>query len=257
MAATTFLYRKAVWRAWFGDAILFHLELAARHFENLGFGPAAMRESIAGPAREGQDEAKRAAQIRRLWQRTGMQILLRQPNVSAANFWRRRLERWQMGVFPRVRVIRAQSILSRLQDAAPPCVRAALLRSWFNGWCTGRRFQQPRSCIFGCSYEDSIEHYAWCPVVREFAWRRLAIPHSLSGIAEFLLLDRDHRATPRDALIRLAIRTAAVYRVHCRSRHAEHATIPTAESLGMAALELVRGHPAAAAMVRAHVPQAT
>eukprot|EP00959_Pyramimonas_sp_CCMP1952_P054540 1140117-Pyramimonas_sp.AAC.1 len=63
-----------------------------------------------------------------------------------------------------------------LRTATPPCVRAALLRTWFNGWCTGRRFQQQRACIFGCALDDSIEHYARCPVVRDFARRRLALP---------------------------------------------------------------------------------
>ena len=252
IASTEHVVRKVAWAAWFEDAAVFHFESAQQHFETLGFGKRSMRLKIAGPASADQDEAGREEQIRQAWQRTGVQILLTQPDPTAANFWRRRLERWAISVFPRIRVLRAFKVMDKLHDAAPPCIRAALLRTWFNGWCTGRRFQQVRSCIFGCEYEDSIEHYAKCPVVQDFGWSRLAIARSSSNLATFLLLDSDPATLSRDVAVRLAIRTAAVHRVHCQAWHALHGHLPSAATLDVVFLELVRGH--SAAMVCAHAP---
>ena len=138
-----------------------------------------------------------------------------------------------------------------LRTAAPPCVRAALLRTWFNGWCAGRRFQQQRRCIFGCMLEDLIEHYAPCPVAHAFAWRRLAIPSVSDSLGAFLLLDRPVATLSADAVLLLAARTAAVYRAHCKARHSEQAGPLTADALHQASLELVRGHAAASALARA------
>ena len=60
----------------------------------------------------------------------------------------------------------------------PPRVSAAVLRTFWNGWCTKRRFQQRGPCLLGCtsfSAEDSIEHYECCPVTLDFAHRILGL----------------------------------------------------------------------------------
>jgi len=53
-----------------------------------------------------------------------------------------------------------------------PCVKAAVLKTLLNGWCTTRRFQgQQQGCLFHCgSGEDSIEHYLCCSSVSDL-WR--------------------------------------------------------------------------------------
>ena len=71
-----------------------------------------------------------------------------------------------------------------------------MFRTWFNGWCTARRFQVKRArCLLGCgagSTEgccDSIEHYACCPVMLEFATKSLNLPPALvGGLLNFLCL---------------------------------------------------------------------
>ena len=88
-------------------------------------------------------------------------------------------------------------------------------------------------------------------MVRAFAWDRLAIPWATFGTAEFMLLDHPPGGLPEDVLLLRAVRTAAVYRVHCRARHAEGSATPGTGALGLAALELVRGHKAATALARA------
>ena len=43
-----------------------------------------------------------------------------------------------------------------------------VLRTWTNGWCTSRRFQERpvHPCYYGCTFgEDSLEHYLLCPVL--------------------------------------------------------------------------------------------
>ena len=96
--------------------------------------------------------------------------------------------------------------------------------------------------MLGCQAEDSIEHYAGCSKVRDFARRRLNV--DLGGLQGFLLLD----AAPEDIMIRRAVAVATVYIGHCRSRH--HATgFTTPEALGQLACEVVGGHQRAAAAV--------
>ena len=54
---------------------------------------------------------------------------------------RHKLERWDMPLFPRLRASRALQAAQRLSKLVPPRVVAAVIRTWFNGWCTRRRFQ--------------------------------------------------------------------------------------------------------------------
>ena len=75
-------------------------------------------------------------------------------------------------------------------------VSLVLLRTWLNGWCTARRFQvQESACLFRCEpgtrqgCNDSIEHYAHCPVVRQFAHETLSLPpHTVGNVLGFLCL---------------------------------------------------------------------
>ena len=103
------------------------------------------------------------------------------------------------------------------------------------------------SCTFGCRHAmDSIEHYASCDAVAEFARRRLGIPRAPSpeaGLAQFLLLDRAADQRPRQELTLWALRTAAVYKVHHWWRHATRRTPRMArDALQQAVRDLVAGH---------------
>ena len=141
----------------------------------------------------------------------------------------------------------------KLQRCTPPRVLAAMLRTWFNGWCTSRRFQRHGTCIFGCSCEDSIEHYAVCKVVAEFARRHLNLHHreATDKLADFILLDVPIKAESESRLVRRSVRTAAVYITFCRHSHGGQGR-PTATTLAQIANELVRENWTAAR----HVAQA-
>ena len=77
---------------------------------------------------------------------------------TSTSFVRRRLDRWRIGALPGHRPQRALRVFQVLTGKVPPRVLAALLGTLFNGWCTGRRFQQQgSSCISGCAAEDSPE----------------------------------------------------------------------------------------------------
>ena len=90
---------------------------------------------------------------------------------------------------------RALQICKQSAHLVPPRVSTAALRALFNGRCCARRFQMKKSCcLLGCANEfaeDSIEHYAHCPIVREFASRKLKLgPHLVGNICSFLRLNR-------------------------------------------------------------------
>ena len=80
----------------------------------------------------------------------------------------------------------------------PVRVVLVLFRTWLNGWCTARRFQVKHAeCLFGGRIAhddeclDSIEHYAFCPVLAEFATRRLHLPSLFAkNMLGFLCLNR-------------------------------------------------------------------
>ena len=68
--------------------------------------------------------------------------------------------------------------LQGLTRSCPPRAQASVFRLVWNGWCTDRRFQHDTSCPFcrKVHSEDSIQHFPYCAVVREFAKRYLKLP---------------------------------------------------------------------------------
>ena len=87
-------------------------------------------------------------------------------------------------------VRRARRILDILSRSCPACVVWAVIKTWFNGWTTGRRFQQhDAKCLLcsQCGGQDSIEHYLKCRVVTQFAARKLRL-NRVDG-QSFMLFD--------------------------------------------------------------------
>ena len=136
----------------------------------------------------------------------------------------KRLRRWTTLVPDGVLARRALRYVKAAFEQVPRRVALVLLRSLFNGWCTARRFQVTgSSCLFHCSMrhsdlqEDSIEHYAHCPVVVDFARRTLHMSNDASGTTtSFLCLDRD---TPEDVRILQLLLLYAVYSATNTLRH--------------------------------------
>ena len=112
-------------------------------------------------------------------------------------------------------------MLQRLARLVPPRVVAAVLRTWFNGWCTARRFQANGRCFFGCSMgEDSVDHYMGCPRLHRHGQLRLRL-HVAPTFEErglrFFLLAGAHELSDM-ILTRRALLLAAAYRLYCRCR---------------------------------------
>eukprot|EP00973_Karenia_brevis_P063622 8844260-Karenia_brevis.AAC.1 len=105
----------------------------------------------------------------------------------------------------------------------PPRAVAALVRTAWNGWVTGRRFQNYTSrCVFGCAAEDSVEHYSQCKAVHELGARHFGLQRPESPA---LRLEAFLGLSPRagvDTLPELRCRvllTAATYLAHGWLRH--------------------------------------
>jgi hypothetical protein len=137
---------------------------------------------------------------------------------------RKKLERWKLPLFPRIRAMRAVRVMKRLRSLVPPRVLAAVLRTWFNGWCTRRRFQGRGECLYGCACgEDSIDHYMRCNRLSSYGQTRLRLPTESSTGGQslsFMLLEAT--SSVADAtLTRRALLMAAAYRLHCKHRRSD------------------------------------
>ena len=97
-----------------------------------------------------------------------------------------------------------ESLLSTL----PPCIVAAVIKTWCNGWVTSRRFKDDDlGCVFGCQRaEHSIEQYAVCRVCSD-SWSRLSRVPRYSGPLGFMVLGEEHLSIK-------ALRCAHIYAVH-------------------------------------------
>ena len=106
------------------------------------------------------------------WQRQVADLCRAAPGTLAHRHLRRRLDRWQAATLPGHRVPRVLDRLQRLASCCTHRVLAAYLRLVCNGLCTYRRFQSRGGCRFGCGDRaDSIEHFAFCRVLRLFFQR--------------------------------------------------------------------------------------
>ena len=158
---------------------------------------------------------------------------------------RQKLERWDLPLFPRLRAERAVDVLRRLAALTPPRVAAAVLRTYWSGWCTARRFGGRARCLFcGDSDGDSVEHASICKVLAGFGRDHMRVPCQPEpgdhGLAVLLLLPRSQLG---DVQLTLgALRLAAV---HCLFRRRPE-RLRTAEAirgaLGQVVKELVQGH---------------
>ena len=114
--------------------------------------------------------------------------------------------------------------LQRIKKLAPPRVTAAWLRTLWNGWTTQDRFQQGASscCVLGCGNGiDSLKHYPFCKVVRNFGRTFLGLQEESSQdiLSNFVALGVNLAAVPDDVLVRRAV---LVYAVYCSTNQARN-----------------------------------
>ena len=215
-----YLVRRVRWADWHAScfAVQVHTEVKAAARDGHTF--TTIEDSIAKQPRPWTEQVNK--RVRRSFQRACTELLDTTPAMHREVRLRHKLARWPVPCFPRIRAIRAAKLLDTLAKIAPPRVVAAILRTWFNGWCADRRFQargiHNRGCIWGCQADDgdALEHYAACPKLQQFGWDTLRIPWAVdlpTRRAEFFLLTPGLAEDPEQAL-RLALRTAAAYRTH-------------------------------------------
>lgn len=213
--ATQSLERLGTWAPWYKQAFLLQLDAARQHFEGRGLTPAR----IALETRAGN-----AGRIRRLWQRACVRLIAPDRSLELRAFLRVRLSRWACGLPEDVMLDRVMSAFPAVARLCPPRALAACIRTLWNGWATGRRFQRRASCFFGCTAgDDSIEHYADCPhvsaaVYRELGLARLDAPEL--RLAGFMLMAPPCSEATAPELRRRALATCGVYLTHCWARHA-------------------------------------
>ena len=92
------------------------------------------------------------------------------PSIDPWPVLDRRLSRWRKlqvdAPWPRIMRVRFTATLAAIQDA-PAATKWAYIRTILNGWCTARRFQATRLCLFCNKGEDSLEHFSRCTVIRD------------------------------------------------------------------------------------------
>ena len=162
----------------------------------------------------------------------------------------KKLAQWDAGVFQRVKAQRGIRVLEKLARMVPPRVIAAVYRTWWDGWCTTRRFSERGAkckCIWGCKGEDSdsLVHYTGC--LKIAAWSQKELHARNAGNIrnrrrEFLLLS-DPEDAEEDGLFAAAVRIFATYHVHNIQRHSHSLTpLRALNALTQAAKEAVLGH---------------
>ena len=246
IADTDFFWRYVRWCSWFQGAYVRNLSAAVSTFQRAGItiqtveadlGADAPLPRTRGQARRLAHGVQRAA--RAAWCRT----LRSHPETRL----RAKLARWRLPIYPRLRAIRGSAVLQRLARLVPPRVVAAVLRTWFNGWCTAHRFQAHGRCLFGCSMgQDSVDHYMGCLMLHRHGQLRLrlrAAPTFEERGLRFFLLAGAHEL-PDVILTRRALLLAAAYRLHCRCRRqpafSDHEVLRRA--LDQAVREAAQGH---------------
>lgn len=191
-----------VWRSWQRSSIAATLAVAALRADDL------LRRVPLPPEKTLQ------AHLHSILERH--RVLIPSPEVM----WNRRLARWSaltdLPLSTDALRGRAQRVLKSI-ECTPPSTRWAVVRLWLNGWCTARRFQRREPCAFCGQMEDSVEHFARCPIIREVANERLSLGLAADDPLRFLLLDGVERATV--AWCRHAAYIHAVFATHNASRH--------------------------------------
>ena len=132
--------------------------------------------------------------------------------------------------------------------------RSSPIATMWNKWPTARRFQREGSCCLRCSpqAQDSIEHYACCPIIRSVASSSLRLelqppPHA---ITDFLLItpppSPDPTVTPPRRCLRMALLVTAAYNTTNAARHKPpRAVQETMDMMCQSLREAARNHPSA------------
>lgn len=208
--------RLQLWFSWFHDGMLPNIHAAATE---LGKFDLSIRGLLVDSWPQGgdTDDTEKALRQRKIFQKTVRGALFNARSFDRVERMRHKLGRWDLPGLPGRTAERCCRSLDVLRGCVPRRVCSAVLRTFFNGWCTGRRFQGGGSCCFACGawpQEDSIEHYSTCAVVRDFARRRLNICPRYWSRGIFVALGLNYGSCSKDDLTRRALLVYSVYKAH-------------------------------------------
>ncbi len=243
------LGRLQYWSSWYDDGMTANIhgcksELAKFDLSIPGLLQRALPEDDEG------DSAARHRLQRKRFHFTTRKALSTAKQYLHIERMRHKLARWEIPGLPGRIATRCCRMLQSLHGCVPPRVCSAIWRTLFNGWCTGRRFQKLERCCFRCNswiQEDSIEHYAGCSVVKEFARKKLNIRPSTWSRGLFVTLGAHEGWCDRATLARRALWVYATYKAHNTFRYTPLATDTSPlHVLGQFAVEGTLGHAYAA-----------
>ena len=211
------IVRLGTWREWLNSSYVRILTDNLRALAASGVTLVAVEERAAG-GRPRPWSIQVTSQVTRLTQKMAHAMLKEQQQRFPVIRLRAKLENLELSVFPRRAADRSVNFLQRLPGLVPPRVMAAVIRTYFGGWCTKSRFGARGRCVFGClEYPDSLSHYLACPIASGFATTRFRLPQThdpRSRRAASLALDST--AMTDAEVTRRALWMAVVYRLHCR-----------------------------------------
>ena len=163
-----------------GDWLLasYAATLCANHcrLDDVGITQEAMNTIAAGSQRPWIEAQE--AKAKQIFQKVvADRMRAAEPPRDVEGRLRSKLEHWQLDMFPRVMGVRAARTIIAVGRRAPPRVAAAVLRTWFDGWCTQRRLGADGPCIFcRIDHADYMEHLPHCRIVRDCSQRSLGLP---------------------------------------------------------------------------------
>jgi len=158
------------------------------------------------------------------FQRTVTKELGAKVSVDSKTRMRSKLDRWNLPGNQRVTANRCLEALAVLKRRSSPKIAAAFLRTLWNGWLTGRRFQIFRGCMFCCgefSHEDSLEHYSSCATIHKFRKTFLSPLQTVDGNAQGCLITMGLHfyALQDDFIVARGLLNYICYRTHCELVH--------------------------------------
>ncbi|CAK0886443.1 unnamed protein product [Prorocentrum cordatum] len=132
------IMRGILWSDWFGRSLAAQLAFALARAENASGVPTAIERCLPNVSQRPFLRLVDAA-VRRGFQREVRQIVRTDPVLHMGALMQDRMIRWELPGNPRTYAGRVEAMLQVLSPLVPPRVRAAVLRTLWNGWITARR----------------------------------------------------------------------------------------------------------------------
>ena len=253
------LQERTNWDRWFQHSYHLRLDTNFTAMTTLLGAPAELYRSVA-PTRSTPYTAKDWGHIRTRFQSTVSARLL-QVHAPPAEFRvRHKYQRWGLNLPDHAHITRLFPArqrtenwhgraglhhLRQLSTLVTPRVQSAVFSTMWNRWTTARRFQGAGTCVL-CRVphtQDSIEHYAKCPVVKRLAAQFLHLdPRQFVNLHSFLLVNP--LVNTKETLTTIALLVYATYRCTNFQRHAQTPLPPDAlyDAMTQWVREGVRGH---------------